>query len=365
MRAPATAGTSCQHRRARRNALPLRADGRPARSRPGLALSARGRARPERGDRSRAPIAGATAMARPAVGGRGALRAARRRVHAGGHLPRGDRQARPSGRPRRDGDRAHAGRRFSRPRELGLRRRLPFAPDASYGRPEDLKAFVDAAHARGLDGPARRRLQPLRAGGELSLALSRRTSSPTGIKRPGARRSTSMARTPDRCAISSSRTRSTGSRSSISTGCGSTPSTRSTTTANSIFSRNSRSGCASLRRDRLVHLILENEENGATPARARRGRRAAALHRAVERRHPSCRCMSRRPARMPATTPTMPATRDQLGRALAEGFAFQGEMMPYRGTPRGEPSAGTCRRPPSSPSSRTTTRSATAPSANG
>jgi len=27
---------------------------------------------------------------------------------------------------------------------------LPFAPDASYGRPEDLKALVDAAHARGL-----------------------------------------------------------------------------------------------------------------------------------------------------------------------------------------------------------------------
>jgi 1,4-alpha-glucan branching enzyme/maltooligosyltrehalose trehalohydrolase len=27
---------------------------------------------------------------------------------------------------------------------------LPFAPEATYGRPEDLKAFVDAAHARGL-----------------------------------------------------------------------------------------------------------------------------------------------------------------------------------------------------------------------
>jgi malto-oligosyltrehalose trehalohydrolase len=27
---------------------------------------------------------------------------------------------------------------------------LPFAPDATYGRPEDVKAFVDAAHARGL-----------------------------------------------------------------------------------------------------------------------------------------------------------------------------------------------------------------------
>ena len=30
---------------------------------------------------------------------------------------------------------------------------------------------------------------------------------------------------------------------------------------------------------------------------------------------------------------------DKLGRALAEGFAFQGEMMPYRGATRGSPSA--------------------------
>jgi maltooligosyltrehalose trehalohydrolase len=29
-----------------------------------------------------------------------------------------------------------------------------------------------------------------------------------------------------------------------------------------------------------------------------------------------------------------------LGRALAEGFAYQGEMMPYRDAPRGGPSAG-------------------------
>jgi len=29
----------------------------------------------------------------------------------------------------------------------------------------------------------------------------------------------------------------------------------------------------------------------------------------------------------------------KLGRALAEGFAFQGELMPHRGRPRGEPSA--------------------------
>jgi malto-oligosyltrehalose trehalohydrolase/4-alpha-glucanotransferase len=30
----------------------------------------------------------------------------------------------------------------------------------------------------------------------------------------------------------------------------------------------------------------------------------------------------------------------KLGRALAQGFAFQGDLMPYRGRPRGQPSAG-------------------------
>ncbi len=53
-----------------------------------------------------------------------------------------------------------------------------------------------------------------------------------------------------------------------------------------------------------------------------------------------------------------------LGRCLTEGFAYQGEASAFRdGELRGEPSA-TCRRPPSSISCRPTTRSATAPSAN-
>ena len=39
---------------------------------------------------------------------------------------------------------------FSGRRNWGYDGVLPFAPDSSYGRPEDLKALVDAAHARGL-----------------------------------------------------------------------------------------------------------------------------------------------------------------------------------------------------------------------
>ena len=43
-------------------------------------------------------------------------------------------------------------------------------------------------------------------------------------------------------------------------------------------------------------------------------------------------CTSPPPARRRATTPITPAETDRLGRALAEGFAFQGEVMPYRGS---------------------------------
>ena len=46
-----------------------------------------------------------------------------------------------------------------------------YAPDASYGRPEDFKAFVEAAHAPRYRRAARRRLQPFRARRELSRRL--------------------------------------------------------------------------------------------------------------------------------------------------------------------------------------------------
>ncbi len=39
---------------------------------------------------------------------------------------------------------------------------FPYAPDASYGRPDDFKAFVEAAHRARDRGAAGRRLQPLR-----------------------------------------------------------------------------------------------------------------------------------------------------------------------------------------------------------
>ena len=102
------------------------------------------------------------------LGRSGGLRAARGHVHAGGHV----RRRRASGSttcaelgitaielmPLAD---------FPGQRNWGYDGVLPFAPDASYGTPEDLKRLVDAAHAARADGAARRRLQPLRPRGQL------------------------------------------------------------------------------------------------------------------------------------------------------------------------------------------------------
>jgi malto-oligosyltrehalose trehalohydrolase len=90
---------------------------------------------------------------------------------------------------------------------------------------------------------------------------------------------------------------------------------------------------------RPVHLVLENEENEAR--RLARGVDGAAgrftaqwnddvhhvLHTAATNEDTGYYA-------------DYSGNTERLGRALAEGFAFQGELMPYRSAPRGEPSAG-------------------------
>jgi malto-oligosyltrehalose trehalohydrolase len=88
---------------------------------------------------------------------------------------------------------------------------------------------------------------------------------------------------------------------------------------------------------RHVHLILENEENQASRLRRRIGgtpdRYTAqwnddvhhVLHAAAT--HESCGYYA-----------DYHGDTEKLGRALAEGFAFQGELMRFRGSPRGESS---------------------------
>ena len=139
---------------------------------------------------------------------------------------------------------------------------LPYAPDSAYGRPEDLKALVEAAHSRGLMvlldvvynhfGPEGAYIHPI-----APQAFTDRHKTPWGAQ------SILTGPTAARCASSSFTTLSTGSRSSTSTAFGWTRCTPSSTTARSICSRRLPSGCARQLPERQVHLVLENEENQA------------------------------------------------------------------------------------------------------
>ena len=206
---------------------------------------------------------------------------------------------------------------------------LPYAPDSTYGRPEDLKALVEAAHQRGLMvlldvvynhfGPD---------GNYLSTYAP--DSSPTGTRRPGATPSITTASMRSRCASSSSRTRSTGSRSSISTGCGSTPSTRSWTTARSTCWTNWPNACAP--RPRTVRFIWSWRTRRTRPEGSRARADGKPLRYTAQWNDDVHHVLH-----AAATGETKGyyaeyvGDTEKLGRALAEGFAFQGEMMAYRG----------------------------------
>ncbi|MCZ7660864.1 MAG: malto-oligosyltrehalose trehalohydrolase [Xanthobacteraceae bacterium] len=214
---------------------------------------------------------------------------------------------------------------------------LPFAPDAAYGRPEDLKALVDAAHARGimavLDvvynhfGPDGNYL------GAYAPIFTERHTTPWGAAinydAPGSEivREFVIANAlywieefhMDGLRLDAVHAIADDTRPDI------------------LESLAARVRAATA--DRHVHLVLENEENGASRLRRDAGGAPVAytaqwnddIHHALH---------------VAATHEGSGYYGDylgdtaKLGRALAEGFAFQGETMAYRGAPRGEPSGG-------------------------
>ena len=124
----------------------------------------------------------------PSLREHGALRAARRHVHARGHVRGGDPASARAARARRHDDRADARRRVPRPPRLGLRRRLP------QRRPRPLRRAARAAAAgrrrprRGPRGRARRRLQPRRrVRASRASRRSGRTSRPSTRRRGAGR----------------------------------------------------------------------------------------------------------------------------------------------------------------------------------
>jgi hypothetical protein len=110
---------------------------------------------------------------------------------------------------------------FAGGRNWGYDGVLPFAPDSSYGRPEDLKALVDAAHsaASRCCSTSSTTTSAPRA---TTCRLLAAADEPAPRDAVGARPSTSTTTARTWCAISSRRTRCTGCATTASTVCAST-----------------------------------------------------------------------------------------------------------------------------------------------
>ena len=271
-------------------------------------------------------------MGRTAVGERRSLRTACRRLHAAGRLPAGDREARPSRRARRDRRRDHAGRRISADAATGattaccLMRPIP----ATAARRTSRRLSTPRMRAASRCCSTSSTIISARKG-TISRSM-RRTSSPTSFARPGATPSISR-RVPS--ATTSSRTPNIGSRSFTSTGCASTRRMRSRTTASRTSSTRSPSACES-RFDRPD-----------PPAARERGQRSplGSSGRPTARNYYTAQWNDdvHHVLHVAATGErsgyyaAYGATEAPRPRRWREGFAYQGEMMAYRGRPRGAP----------------------------
>ena len=214
---------------------------------------------------------------------------------------------------------------------------LPYAPDSSYGRPEDLKALIEAAHARGL---------------MVLLDVVYNHFGPDGNYLPvyAPQFFTERHKTPWGAAINYDGGHSRPVREfvihnalywlqefhldglrldAVHAIIDDSPKHLLDELAERVRAQIT---------ERPVHLLLENEENEAH--RLRRDAQGQPQHYTAQWNDDVHHVLH-----VAATGEDKGyyadylGDTDKLGRALAEGFAFQGEMMPYRGAPRGEPSA--------------------------
>ena len=288
-------------------------------------------------------------------------------MHVGTFTPEGTwdaaraRAAR-AARPRRHRPRGDAGGRLPRPLRLGLRRRRPLRPHRLYGPPDDFRALRGRGACPGPGRDPRRRLQPPRPRRELPHRSSPSATSPTATARNGASPSTTTARTagPVREFFVANAVywitefHLDGLRLDATQSCTTPP--PSTSWPPSAARRGAAARAA------LDH--PRGRERAAAHA-AGPARRAGRLRprRPVERRLPPQRDgRPDRPQRglLHATTAGAP---QELLSALKYGYLYQGQRYRWQGKRRGTPGLRTCRRPPSSPSSRTTTRWPTPPAA--
>jgi maltooligosyltrehalose trehalohydrolase len=224
---------------------------------------------------------------------------------------------------------------FSGDRNWGYDGVLPFAPDSSYGRPDDLKALIDAAHARGL---------------MVFLDVVYNHFGPDGNYHSlYAPIFTEKHETPWGPAINFDAAGSEFVREYVIQNAihwieefhfdglrlDAVHAMPDESTPHVLRELAFRVRAAAP--GRHVHLVLENEENSAS-----RLRRDAANHPTQytaqwndDIHHVLHAAASGENA---AYYGEYAGNTEYLGRALAEGFAFQGQMMEFRGRERGEPS---------------------------
>jgi malto-oligosyltrehalose trehalohydrolase len=214
---------------------------------------------------------------------------------------------------------------------------LPYAPDSSYGEPMQLKALIDAAHAAGI---------------MVLLDVVYNHFGPDGnyLSLYAPQFFTERHHTPWGAAINFD---GAGSR-----------------TVRDYFIHNALYWLTEFHFDGLrfdaVHAIIDDSPTHILAELAQHVRTALpgrAVHLVLENEHNEASLLERAPGGEPPLYNAqwnddvhhvlhVAATADSegyyedyvgrtrlLGRALAEGFAFQGEPMPYRGAPRGEPSS--------------------------
>ena len=214
---------------------------------------------------------------------------------------------------------------------------LPYAPDAVYGRPEDLKALVDACHAHGLMvlldvvynhfGPEGAYIHAI-----APQTFSDRHSTPWGhaINVDGDESGPVREFFIHNALYWLEEFHLDGLRlDAVHAIIDSSPSHLLEDLAERVH--------AAFSAGRQIHLVLENEFNQASRlVRGADGRPCWYTAQWNDDVH--------HVLHVAATGESMGYYADyagqaeRLGRALAEGFAFQGETMPYSGHPRGEPS---------------------------
>jgi malto-oligosyltrehalose trehalohydrolase/4-alpha-glucanotransferase len=213
---------------------------------------------------------------------------------------------------------------------------LPYAPDASYGRPEDLKALIEAAHMRGL---------------MVLLDVVYNHFGPEGayVHPIAPQTFTERYKTPWGAAVNFDRPNSGPVREFVIHNAlywieefhldglrlDAVHAIHDDGPKHLLEELAQRVRTAAGDRH---HLIVENEENQAS--RLVRGEDGRPRWYTAQWNDDAHHVLH-----VAATGETTgyyadyKGNTEKLGRALAEGFAFQGELMPYRGRPRGTPSA--------------------------